>query len=177
MKRWVKWLSGTFLMFFFTAVMAILLWEGFWIGYKSTKKTEFCITCHPMKYVYEEYKQSPHYKSRTGVTASCPDCHVTGFWEGQFAATRHIWAYFFNPVTDEKNWEERRPRLAKGVREWMLKNDSAPCRKCHKADHMEPINKGMERAHKKMEGGKKTCIDCHYNLVHAEVPWPEKEGG
>ncbi len=42
-----------------------------------TNTEEFCISCHKMKdYVYQEYKDTIHYNNRTGVRATCPECHV-----------------------------------------------------------------------------------------------------
>ena len=38
----------------------------------------FCSTsCHEMEVnVYQEYMDTNHYVNRTGVRATCPDCHV-----------------------------------------------------------------------------------------------------
>ena len=38
---------------------------------------EFCISCHYIRpTIYKEYKETSHYKNRTGVRAECDDCHV-----------------------------------------------------------------------------------------------------
>jgi len=50
--------------------------------YTSTEA--FCTSCHSMELVAEPYRNSNHYKPRSGVRASCGDCHVS---EGVFAAT------------------------------------------------------------------------------------------
>ena len=45
---------------------------------------EFCTTCHAMKYAEETYQESVHYKSDSGVRATCGHCHVS---EGVITAT------------------------------------------------------------------------------------------
>ncbi|MGL5282989.1 MAG: NapC/NirT family cytochrome c, partial [Plesiomonas shigelloides] len=46
------------------------------VGIKMTSTTEFCVSCHSMTPVYEEYKQSVHFKNAAGVRAECHDCHI-----------------------------------------------------------------------------------------------------
>jgi nitrate/TMAO reductase-like tetraheme cytochrome c subunit len=44
---------------------------------QATGTNEFCGTaCHSMQWVNAEYKQSGHAVNRTGVSASCHDCHI-----------------------------------------------------------------------------------------------------
>ena len=46
-----------------------------------TNNETFCISCHEMRdNVYEEYMETMHYSHRTGVRATCPDCHVPREW-------------------------------------------------------------------------------------------------
>ena len=53
------------------------LWGGFNTAMDATNTETFCISCHEMEaYVYEEYTDTIHYSNRTGVRATCPDCHV-----------------------------------------------------------------------------------------------------
>ncbi|MGB0552722.1 MAG: NapC/NirT family cytochrome c [Alphaproteobacteria bacterium] len=54
-----------------------LFWGAFNWSLELTNTENFCTSCHAMKtYLFEEYKSSVHYANRTGVRASCPDCHV-----------------------------------------------------------------------------------------------------
>ena len=54
--------------------------------YTSTE--EFCTSCHSMELAAEPYRNSTHYKPKSGVRASCGDCHVS---EGGISATwEHI---------------------------------------------------------------------------------------
>ena len=50
----------------------------------------------------------------------------------------------------------------------MKKWNDSPCRVCHKA--VRPSSDDAAKQHKRMESEGLTCIDCHQNLVHEEVP-------
>ena len=58
-------------------LVGAVLWGGFnWAMELSSTET-FCISCHEMRStVYEELKKTVHYNNRTGVRATCADCHV-----------------------------------------------------------------------------------------------------
>ncbi|MEA7581093.1 NapC/NirT family cytochrome c, partial [Salmonella enterica subsp. enterica serovar Anatum] len=43
---------------------------------KQLDTTEFCVSCHSMQPVYQEYKQSVHFQNASGVRAECHDCHI-----------------------------------------------------------------------------------------------------
>ena len=59
----------------------ILFWGGFNTALEWTNTEQFCISCHEMKdNVYAEYRNTIHYQNRTGVRATCPDCHVPKEW-------------------------------------------------------------------------------------------------
>lgn len=55
------------------------------VGIKLTSSTEFCVSCHSMQPVYEEYKQSAHFQNASGVRAECHDCHIPSDipWHGE----------------------------------------------------------------------------------------------
>src|SRR4051794_437445 len=47
------------------------------VSLSVTNTESFCIGCHEMKdNVYAEFKGTIHDTNRTGVRATCPDCHV-----------------------------------------------------------------------------------------------------
>jgi hypothetical protein len=64
------------------------LWGGFNTAVEATNKEAFCISCHEMRdNVYKEYSENTiHYTNRTGVRATCPDCHVPKEWGPEDAA-------------------------------------------------------------------------------------------
>ena len=55
----------------------VAAWGAFNWSLELTNTEKFCVSCHEMKtHILSEYKKSSHYANRTGVRASCPDCHV-----------------------------------------------------------------------------------------------------
>jgi hypothetical protein len=65
-------------------VLGIIFWGGFNTAMEWTNREAFCISCHEMKdNVYAEYRNTIHYQNRTGVRATCPDCHVPKEWGAQ----------------------------------------------------------------------------------------------
>lgn len=63
--------------FFGVFILGILFWGAFNTSLELTNNETFCISCHEMRNnVYVEYKDTIHYKNRTGVRATCPDCYM-----------------------------------------------------------------------------------------------------
>lgn len=136
--------------------------------------TQFCTSCHSMNaYVYEEYKKSKHFNTASGVRAECGDCHVSKrFWPAVWdhvMGTEDLIAELSHDWSKPETFEKFRPAMAEKVRLDMLGNDSKNCRSCHVWDAVKPKRKRGQRAHKAAIKEKKTCIACHYNLVHKEV--------
>ncbi len=62
-------------------VLGVIFWGGFNTAMEATNTEAFCISCHEMEEnVYQEYQDTIHYSNRTGVRATCPDCHVPKEW-------------------------------------------------------------------------------------------------
>ncbi len=57
-------------------VAGMIALGGVHMVFSKTNEMEFCTSCHGMKVSLEEYKETSHYKNRTGVQAECSDCHV-----------------------------------------------------------------------------------------------------
>lgn len=141
--------------------------------------TEFCISCHSMRaYVYEEFQKSKHYQTATGVRPQCGSCHVSKrFWPAVYdhiTGTHDMISEFRNDWTKPEFFEAKRAAMAEKVRLKMVAEDSATCRTCHQMDAIKPQRARGQRAHEAAQKEGKTCIACHYNLVHKEVPLSEK---
>jgi nitrate/TMAO reductase-like tetraheme cytochrome c subunit len=163
-----------------TAVVAIgmvsglVFWGGFNTGMEATNQLAFCTSCHEMRdTVFQEYKETIHYKNRSGVRAICPDCHVPKDWVHKFVrkiqASNELYSKFVSHTVDTPDkFEARRMELAQHVWETMKATDSRECRNCHSWDAMDP-HKQSPRAVAKMEKAQKegkTCIDCHKGIAH-----------
>ena len=72
--------KATLVVFFVGILSGIIFWGGFHTVVEETNSLAFCISCHEMTPVYEEYKASVHYKNAAGVRAICSDCHVPREW-------------------------------------------------------------------------------------------------
>ncbi len=151
----------------------IIFWGGFNTALESTNRLEFCIGCHEMRdTVYQEYKQTIHYKNRSGVRAICPDCHVPRDWGHKMLrkiqASNEVWGKITGYVDTPAKFESHRLELAK--HEWarMEATGSRECRNCHNFDAMsaEAQKPSAYKRHMKAEAAGKTCIDCHKGIAH-----------
>jgi nitrate/TMAO reductase-like tetraheme cytochrome c subunit len=143
-----------------------------------TSSSEFCTTCHSMQYAQETYQRSAHYNSDSGVRADCGHCHVS---EGVFAATwdhavgmidllKQIKGQILGPDYDDPVINLLHlPESAFAARDWFRKTDSATCKRCHVIEAVQGKRPDTALIHAEDARGK-TCIDCHYNLVHRKVP-------
>ena len=146
---------------------------------KITATDAFCTSCHAMAaYVAEDpvYQRSTHRVGTKGVRAGCKDCHlpdaniVTETWVHASMGVKDIVALFRHDYDNPAVWNAERTRMAYTVRDRMKANDSAVCRTCHDDTAIAPETKAGRDAHEQIvKTGEKTCIQCHFNLVHAPV--------
>ena len=155
-------------------IAGVLFWGGFNTALEATNKEAFCISCHEMRdNPYEELKQTIHFTNRSGVRASCPDCHVPHEWTDKIArkmqASKEVWGKIFGTIDTREKFEEKRRELAE--HEWarLKANNSLECRNCHTADSMDITKQGARaaRIHEQyLFTGERTCIDCHKGIAH-----------
>lgn len=132
--RWyLLWIpAGGVLMF----LLGIVFWGGFNTVLEATNTEEFCISCHEMKdFVYQEYQETIHFKNRTGVRATCPDCHVPHPWVYKIArkvrATNELYHKMMGTIETREKFEAHRQELAQHEWDRMQSTDSRECRNCH----------------------------------------------
>lgn len=155
------------------ASSGMLALTGFHTGLDATNNLEFCTSCHEMAdNNFQEYKKTIHYQNRTGVRATCPDCHVpkeTGpKLLRKLEAANDVWHTLLGTIDTREKFEAHRLEMAQ--REWarMKASDSQTCRSCHSFDGMSAEDqrpKTYARHMKAKEDGK-TCIDCHKGIAH-----------
>lgn len=165
---------------FFGVVVGIILWGGFNWGLELTNTEEFCISCHEMAdNPYVDLQETVHYSNRTGVRATCPDCHVPKEWIHKIVrkihASNELYHKLLGTVDTPEKFEEHKLKMA--IREWkrMKNTDSRECRNCHNYGSMD-LGKQSERSADQHDphvwevlDGKdptKTCIDCHKGIAH-----------
>ena len=155
-------------------IAGIIFWGGFNTALEVTNTEEFCISCHEMENnVYEELKSTIHFTNRSGVRATCPDCHVPHKWTDKIArkmqASKEVWGKIFGTINTREKFLAHRLRLAQNEWTRLKANDSLECRNCHNFDYMD-FTEQSERAANQHSGalanGEKTCIDCHKGIAH-----------
>lgn len=169
-------------------IMGILFWGAFNTAMELTNTETFCTGCHEMQdNVFAELKTTIHYSNRSGVRATCSDCHVPHKWTDKIArkmqASKEVWGKIFGTISTREKFLEKRLELAQ--HEWarFKANNSLECRNCHSAESMD-ITRQSPRASEAHErflfSGEKTCIDCHKGIAHqlpdmSQTSW--RDGG
>ena len=166
-------------------VCGVIFWGGFNTALEVTNTEKFCVSCHEMRdNVYQELTQTVHFSNRSGVRATCPDCHVPHEWTDKIArkmqASKEVWGHIFGTIETRDEFLAMRRTLAE--HEWarLKANDSLECRNCHDFDYMDFTRQSPRAAdiHRRLLGeGGRTCIDCHKGIAHrlpdmAGVPPP-----
>jgi cytochrome c-type protein NapC len=154
-------------------VLGIILWGGFNTAMEWTNREAFCISCHEMEAnVYKEYTDTIHYSNRTGVRATCPDCHVPKEWTHKLIrkvqATNELYHHFKGSVDTPAKFDAKRFELAQHVWTAMKKTDSRECRNCHDYDSMNFAKQEgrSQKRHEEASDQGLTCIDCHKGIAH-----------
>ena len=154
-------------------VSGLLFWGAFNTGMEATNSLDFCTSCHEMRdTVYQEYKETIHYKNRSGVRAACPDCHVPKDWTHKFVrkvqASQELYTKFIRPGSTPGEIRSQ----AHGTRDARMEDDEGkrfarmpqlPFLGCHGPRQAASAGAGKHGQAQK-EG--KTCIDCHKGIAH-----------
>lgn len=161
----------------------IVFWGGFNTVMEATNTMAFCTSCHEMRdNAYEEYKYTIHYSNRTGVRATCSDCHVPKDWTRKVVrkvqASYEIWGKMTGKIDTPEKFEAHRMEMAQ--REWarMKASNSIECRNCHDFEAMSPElqKKTPYKKHMEAKAAGQTCIECHQGIAH-KLPKGYKKPG
>jgi cytochrome c-type protein NapC len=158
-------------------VAGIVFWGGFNTALELTNTETFCVSCHEMKdNVFAELKSTVHYTNRSGVRATCPDCHVPHDWTNKIArkmaASKEVWGTIFGTINTREKFQNKRLELAKHEWSRFKANDSLECRNCHNYEYMDTSlqsSRASDQHQRLLANGEKTCIDCHKGIAH-ELP-------
>jgi cytochrome c-type protein NapC len=159
-------------------VAGIMFWGGFNTALELTNTEAFCTGCHEMRdNVFVELQPTIHYSNRSGVRATCPDCHVPHNWTSKIArkmqASKEVWGTIFGTINTREKFVDKRLELAQ--HEWtrLKSNNSLECRNCHNLNSMDftrQSKRAMEMHSTSLgtdgKSGEKTCIDCHKGIAH-----------
>jgi len=148
------------------------------VGLAFTNEMDFCTSCHTMQWNFEEYQQTVHYKSASGVRATCSDCHVPKEFGPKMVAkvmaAKDVWHQILGTIDTKEKFEAYRWKMANRVWDKMKANDSRECRSCHAWDQMDLSAqiKSARNRHGRAQDEGQTCIDCHKGIAHVEPDEP-----
>ncbi|MDP5218901.1 pentaheme c-type cytochrome TorC [Ruegeria sp. 2205SS24-7] len=154
-------------------ITGIIFWGGFNTAMEFTNTEDFCIYCHEMEdNVYAELQETVHWENRTGVRATCPDCHVPHEWTNKVArkmqASKEVWGKVFGTINTPEKFEAKRDELAR--HEWarLEANGSLECRNCHDYDSMDWAAMSDEAVYYMRPAAELNtgCINCHKGIAH-----------
>ena len=139
-----------------------------------TGTDEFCGTaCHSMQWVAKEHRESVHGATRTGMRATCHDCHIPReypelLWYKAAAGTKDVIGEIRGIISTEEKFEQERKRMANEVWKEYAANDSRACRGCHEfsKDVLAKQRELVRPIHEPALDGRATCIDCHKGVGH-----------
>ena len=164
---------GAALLFF---ILGIIFWGGFNTAMEATNTLEFCTSCHEMEEnVYTEYKPTIHHSNRSGVRATCSDCHVPKPWIHKMVrkiqASNEVLHKILGTIDTPEKFDNKRLTLAKHVWKGMKETDSRECRNCHNFESMNPVFQKPRARKQHLNAFKtgQTCIDCHKGIAHKGV--------
>ena len=153
--------------------LGVLFWVTLEVSMDASNTETFCISCHEMSHnVYPEYRRSAHYINRTGVRATCPDCHVPRDWIHKVIrkvhATNELYHWLIGSIDTRQKFVAKRSQLAQQVWQSMRATDSRECRNCHDEAFMALADQGSMagKMHVLSDELELTCIDCHQGIAH-----------
>ena len=155
-------------------IIGILFWGGFNWSLEITNRESYCLSCHEMQgNSFDELQETVHYSNRSGVRATCPDCHVPKEWSHKVvkkvtSAIRELPAHRSGKLDTEEKFEENRLAMAK--REWrrMMDSGSRECKNCHDSKSMDFAKQEPRSSSRHEEAAEegKSCIECHKGIAH-----------
>lgn len=154
-------------------VAGIAFWGAFNTAMEWTNREAFCISCHEMEEnVYREYRNTVHYSNRSGVRATCPDCHVPKEWGPKIwrkiQASNEVLHKVLGSIDTPEKFNAKRLTLAQHEWDRMKSTNSRECRNCHNFEYFDYGVQGSRSARMHQTGLNegKTCIDCHKGIAH-----------
>ena len=148
---------------------------------KFVAQDAVCNYCHlPWEFNPDERltASKPHQREhgQKGTQATCVDCHLPkGWWNTTYAYFHFVsFTDLFGHMRDRDaeragDWIPPRAATAYRVRDRLYEYDGNTCRDCHIEAEIKFTRDRGVNAHKLALKEKKTCIECHNNLVHRSV--------
>lgn len=134
---------------------------------EATSTNEFCASCHVHPHVFDSWKLSVHYDTRSGMQIGCVDCHLPPKGEGYMKekirlGAKDIYGFLFKDSADF-NWEGKRT-----VEVAQHFTYQASCVSCHSNLFPRTLSKDGMEAHLYYSMNEKQllCLNCHIDVGH-----------
>jgi cytochrome c-type protein NapC len=106
---------------------------------------------------YQELRHTIHWANRSGVRATCPDCHVRHMWiykiKRKIEASNEVLHKILGTIDTPEKFEAHRLELAQHVWDTMKSTDSRECRNCHAVESMDPHKQARPRRSRPKRSG------------------------
>jgi nitrate/TMAO reductase-like tetraheme cytochrome c subunit len=155
-------------------VISVIAVIGTQVMVHVTGTDKFCgSACHSMQWVAKEHQESTHGATRTGMRATCHDCHIPReypelLWYKAVAGTKDVVGEIRGTLATEEKFRAERKHMAALVWAEYKDNDSRACRGCHvfSAEVLAKQQEAARAVHAPVLEGRATCIDCHKGVGH-----------
>lgn len=178
-KRIGSWLKKKLLLVAFLGfVVGIVITIYSHKAIDATSTNEFCAVCHVHPHVFDSWKLSGHYDTRSGVRVNCVDCHLPPKGEGYLIekvrlGAKDIYGFLFKDSADF-NWQAK--STFEQAQHFVYQES---CVACHQNLFPLTLTKEGQEAHLYYSQNEKekglVCINCHLdaghydpNMVHAQ---------
>ena len=131
--------------------------------------------CHSMDVTYAAYKKGDHFRTASGVTAGCSDCHLKNesnhfvgpidytalLIDKAIAGSKSLFGEIRGTMSTPEKQIEKRPEMATAVHQQMIDRNFSACRGCHDVERMYDPKKPLIGAiHKGMGPNAEKKVDC-----------------
>ncbi len=137
---------------------------------RFTSSDRFCASCHVHPHATTSWKQSTHFRNRSGVVVHCTECHLPPKGLVRVAAkfklgVRDLWGKVTKDSADFDWTARRRPTHAQK----MIPDEA--CRRCHVDLFSVGLSKKGEEGHIHYLQKRRQvrCVNCHLGVGHAGV--------
>ena len=146
--------------------------------------TEFCGEfCHSMDATYVAYQKGDHFRTASGATAGCSDCHLKNesnhfagpidytalLIDKAIAGSKSLFGEIAGHLNTPEKQIEMRQEMAEAVHAQMMDRNWASCRGCHDVARMyDPKRPMLGEIHRHMgpEAKNVDCLACHPTAGH-----------
>ena len=159
---------------FVGALTSVVHWAG---------TTKFCGEfCHSMDLTYQAYQKGQHFRTASGISVGCSDCHLKNhsnehigpvdytvmLMDKARAGSISLIGQIQGSLSTHEKQLAKRPEMAETVHQQMKDRDFSACRGCHDVTNMHNPKKPLvATSHKNMGPGKNIdCIACHKTAGH-----------